>query len=386
MSDSIAIRNGRVVTPTDVLESGEVGVRDGRIRRVGATPSDSRASSIVDARGLVVMPGLIDLHGDDIEHHLHPRANASVETRLAVGMADRCNVTSGVTTKFHALSFEEVPESNRTVAEATETARAIADADDLLIDNRVHARCELSDSSVEAVTRLLGSMPIDLVSIMHHTAGDGQLCDDDAFSELYVSEKGCSEEEATRLLEARRSTPAEALRRRAARIVDAATEGGAVVASHDDERREDVERMAELGVEIAEFPVSMEAAQRASELGLTTVMGAPNLVRGGSLWDNLSTERAIDAGALDVLSTDYHPASLLSAAFVETGESLPRRVRRVTKNPADAVGLTDRGRVREEARADLIVVDPEPVPTVECVLVEGRERFRTDAVGRDDRR
>jgi len=377
------IKNGRVVTPTDVLESGEIEIRGDRIHHVGATPSRSVSADVVDARGLVVMPGLIDLHGDDIEHHLHPRTNASVETRVAVGMADRSNAASGVTTKFHAISFEELPESNRTVAEATETARAIADADDLLVDNRVHARCELSDPSVEAVTDLLGSIPIDLVSIMHHTAGDGQLSDDDAFSELYVSEKGCNEAEATRLLDARRSTSTETLRRRAAEITDAALEAGAAVASHDDERAEDVERMADLGVEITEFPVSMEAAERAAELGLTTVMGAPNLVRGGSLWDNLSAERAIDVGVLDVLSSDYHPVSLLSAVFVETGESLPRRVRRVTKNPADAVGLTDRGRIREGARADLIVVDPEPTPTVELVLVGGCERFRTNAVGRE---
>jgi alpha-D-ribose 1-methylphosphonate 5-triphosphate diphosphatase len=101
------------------------------------------------------------------------------------------------------------------------------------------------------------------------------------------------------------------------------------------------------------------------------------MTRGRSLYGNLSAKRAARADVLDVLCADYHPPSLLSAAFVDTGESLSERVARVTRNPADAVGLTDRGRIEKGARADLLVVDPEPVPTVECVLLEGSKPFQT---------
>jgi len=108
------------------------------------------------------------------------------------------------------------------------------------------------------------------------------------------------------------------------------------------------------------------------------VMGAPNLVRGGSLWDNLSARDAIEAGVLDALCSDYHPASLLAAPFVDTGESLSTRVNRVTRNPADIAGLHDRGRIEIGARADLVVVDPTPTPTVERAFVAGSEVIRTD--------
>jgi alpha-D-ribose 1-methylphosphonate 5-triphosphate diphosphatase len=107
-------------------------------------------------------------------------------------------------------------------------------------------------------------------------------------------------------------------------------------------------------------------------------MGAPNLVRGESQWGNLSTADAIDAGVVDVLVADYHPPSLLAAAFVDTGEPLPHRLRRVTTNPADAVGFDDRGRIEVGARADLLVVDPDPTPTVARALVAGRPVYRAD--------
>lgn len=385
MTRSTEVRHGRVVTPTGVIEDGCVLVRDGRIVRVGSAPTRRRSSGrLIDATDRVVMPGLIDLHGDDIEHQLHPRANASVDPRIALAMADRTNLASGVTTKFHAISFEETPAKNRTVDAAVELAETIAAADDLLVDNRIHARCELSPESVSAVPDLLGSVPIDLVSVMHHTSGDGQLADGEAFTDLYVSEKGCTVDEAERLRDERESMSTETVRTWTRQLVGRLTNAGVVTAFHDVASPDSVEWMADLGIGVAEYPVTMAAIRRAAELGMTTAMGAPNLVRGGSLWDNLSAERAVRAGMLDVLCSDYHPPSLLTAVFVETGESLSDRVARVTRNPADAVGLSDRGRVETGARADLIVVDPDPVPTVDTVLVDGAEQFGTDAAARPD--
>jgi alpha-D-ribose 1-methylphosphonate 5-triphosphate diphosphatase len=373
------IANGQIVTPTGVLEGGSLTIRDGRIARVQSTTQRPHsAPRVIDAGDRVVMPGLIDLHGDDIERHLYPRDNASVDTRLALVMADRTNLAAGITTKFHAIAFEETPEENRSIDAATETAATIDETEDLLIDNRVHARCELSAESVSAVADLLETLAVDLVSIMHHAPETGQFGNDEAFTDLYVSERGCSRTEAEQLLEERTNVPPDVLRSRARRIVDRAIETGAVVASHDDDSPESIEWMRNAGVSIAEYPVTIEAAVRAVELGMTTAMGAPNLVRGGSLWDNLSAERAVEANVLDVLCSDYHPPSLLSAVFVDTDTPLVERVARVTKNPANAVGLTDRGRIEEGARADLIVVDPDPVPTVECVLVGGIERFNTE--------
>jgi alpha-D-ribose 1-methylphosphonate 5-triphosphate diphosphatase len=121
----------------------------------------------------------------------------------------------------------------------------------------------------------------------------------------------------------------------------------------------------------------MAAAEAAREAGLTTAMGAPNLVRGGSQRGNLATADAIDAGLVDALLVDYHPPSLLAALFVDTGEPLPDRVARASAAPAAAVGLDDRGRIEPGARADLILVDESPVPTVERAVVGGRDVYRT---------
>jgi len=139
--------------------------------------------------------------------------------------------------------------------------------------------------------------------------------------------------------------------------------------------------MDALGATISEYPLTLDTIQRATERGLTTVMGAPNLQQGGSLSGNLDTDVAIDADCVDVLCADYHPPSLLAAPFVDTGEPLPTRVNRVTRNPADAVGLTDRGRIEIGARADLILVDPEPTPSVERVFVGGRSVAAVGSTG-----
>ncbi|MWV65493.1 alpha-D-ribose 1-methylphosphonate 5-triphosphate diphosphatase [Halorubrum sp. JWXQ-INN 858] len=378
MTGIVEIRNGRVVTPDGVIEDGRVVITGERIAEIGRTPDRTLSrSATVDADGRVVMPGLIDLHGDDIERHRYPRSGARVDADLAVTTADRVNAFNGVTTKFHAVAFEETPAENRTLSEAIELSRAIERAESTLIDNRLHARCELSPESVDAVEAIDAELSIDLLSMMHHQPGDGQF-DDESFRDHYMGERDLSREDVDELANDRCDTAGETLDTTAERVARLVSASGIPLASHDDEDPRTVDRMAELGTTISEFPLSLAAAERATERGLTTVMGAPNLVRGGSLWDNLSAREAIDAEVVGVLSADYHPPSLLAAPFVNTGEPLADRVARVTANPAAAVNLPDRGRLERGARADVLVVDPDPVPTVDRVYVGGREVVRTD--------
>ena len=168
------------------------------------------------------------------------------------------------------------------------------------------------------------------------------------------------------------------IRDRIDQVVDRAHEADVVTASHDDENAREIERLAESGVDITEYPITLKAARRASEIGMTTAMGAPNLVRGGSQWGNLATADGIDAGVVDALVADYHPPSLLAEVFVDTGEQLHERAKRVSATPADAVGFSDRGRIEAGKRADLIVVDPEPTPTVTEAVVAGTPVYRAD--------
>jgi len=381
MSSSIEIRHARVVTPDRVIDDGHVVISGERIARVGPTPNRAVSDGkTIDAEGRILMPGLVDLHGDDIEHHRSPRSGAQTDMRTAVTTADRTNVLAGVTTKYHAVAFEDAPDEGRTLDDAIAIAAELADESYTLGDNRLHARCELTSESVRAVEGIAGE--IDLLSMMHHAPDEGQY-DRGEFEQHYIEDRSWPDHAVDEIAAQRESLDAATRTERVARLCEIGRRAGVPLASHDDDSAAAVEEMAHCGVDISEYPVVLEAAVRATELGLTTVMGAPNLIRGGSLWDNLSARAAIDRGVVDVLCADYHPPSLLLAPFVDTGESLSTRVNRVTRNPADAVGLADRGRIAVDARADLIVVDQSPVPTVERVLVGGTDVMRSGE-SRDD--
>lgn len=372
----MVVENGRVVTPTAVVE-GAVRIEGDRI--VGVGDVDRRADDVIDARGRLVMPGLVDLHGDDIESQLHPRSGARMDTHMALAAADRANVAAGITTKFHAISFEIDPDENRSPELGAEITAAVDDADDLLADHRIHARCEVTQEvCVDAVEELLAAGDATLVSVMSHVPGKGQFGDEEAFLDYYRRSQNHSLDEAREMIAERGSLELETIRDRVTRVVEAATDRGVPTASHDDDDVTEVERLHDLGVDVSEYPITLDTAERAHELGMTVTMGAPNLVRGESQWGNLRTADAVDAGVVDALVADYHPPSLLAATFVDTGEPLPTRVARVTANPADAVGLDDRGRVEPGARADLVVVDPDPTPTVARALVGGEPVYRAD--------
>lgn len=383
VTENLSLVNARVVTPDSVIEDGRVSIEDGRITEIdSANPRGPRPR--IDVEGRLVVPGFIDLHGDDLERHLHPRDGTRVETRMALASCDRANVAAGITTKYHAVAFEEAPGENRSIELASHLAETIPATDGLLADTRVHARCELGDDGCsETVASLVGEGGVDMVSLMHHAPGHGQFADFEQFSRKYATGTDSRSPEtggqsAVRQVGThRREQSHHELVSRLTDVVEAANRSTIPVAAHDLEDEETVASLVEQGVQICEFPTTLEAARRAKSLGVTTTMGAPNLVRGGSLWGNLDVSRAIETGVLDALCTDYHPQSLLQSLFVETGNALPEKVARVTSAPADAVGLTDRGRIQEGARADLLVIDPDPVPTVKRVFKRGAEVFRT---------
>lgn len=364
-SRRVTVTNGRVVAPDRVVDGGTVVVEGDRIVEVGRESDALDESATVDARGGLVLPGFVDVHGDELERHLVPRPGARVPPATALVASDRANVATGITTKFHAVAFEEAPDEGRTV----ELAREVVDATEahggtLLADTRIHARCELGeDRSVGAVREAVDRDVVGLVSLMNHVPGRGQFDDAEQFDRRYT-DGGQS------VLE-RETVPTDRVGTSARAILRSARDAGVPAAVHDVDHVDQVGAYASAGVSICEYPVSLEAARAAARHGLVTAMGAPNLVRGGSLWDNLCAREAARAGVVDVLCTDYHPPSLLSAVLTDTGEPLPRRVARVTAAPADAVGLHDRGRLESGARADLLVVDPADPPTVRCAMVGG---------------
>jgi alpha-D-ribose 1-methylphosphonate 5-triphosphate diphosphatase len=330
----------------------------------------------IDVSGMYVLPGLVDIHGDDIERYLSPRPEEQIPVETALQQSERAGLAVGVTTKFHAVAFEDTPDKSRNI----DVAKQIADTiqrDESCIDSRVHARCEVADdAAVEAVTDTISTGTAGLVSVMNHAPGEGQYESAAGLSNRYDTHEADGEETLHTAVQSRSGVPTTTLSGRRDAISTMADNAGVPVASHDTADAAAVDRAADNGFDICEFPLSMAAARRATEREMTVTMGAPNLVRGGSLWDNLDAREAIDAGLVDVLCSDFRPQTLLEAAFVDTGEPLHTRVNRVTKGPADAVGLHDRGRLEPGERADIVVVDPDPNPTVSRVFVAGEEVYQ----------
>lgn len=377
-----AVAGGTVVTPDRAIEEGVLAFEGDRIADVWTAPGAESPADAVDAGGRVVLPGLVDLHGDDLEGHLFPRTDDRIPAERALHRAERSALSAGITTKFHAVAFEDAPDERRTVDLAADLVDAVRahDRERGALDHRVHARCEVSNAdAVAAVRDLLGSDAPDLVSLMHHVPGDGQFEDIEQFRERYDGGRADRHPRTPtgrhlQVVDRRATTGAVA---EVEDLLAAARSADVPVATHDDAAPADVDRHD--GVAISEFPLALPAARRAAERGRAVVVGAPNLVRGASLWGNLDAREAVRAGVVDALASDFRPAALLESVFTPTGDSLVERTRRVTSAPAAAVGLTDRGRLEAGARADAVVVDPDPLPRVTNVVVGGREVYRAAA-------
>ncbi|HEY0504877.1 MAG TPA: alpha-D-ribose 1-methylphosphonate 5-triphosphate diphosphatase [Lysobacter sp.] len=374
----IVFSNVRLVLPDDVVD-GHLVVRDGRIHAFDRGPS--RAASALDCDGDYLLPGLVELHTDNLEKHLLPRPGAPWPAAAAVIAHDAQLLAAGITTALDALSAgedeEESPLDPATVAHALLAAH---DAGRLRVDHHLHLRCELPCPELPALLDPLLALPrLRLLSVMDHTPGQRQFRDLERYR-AYSSRHGIAWDEAgfaARVARLQAQQHRYASTHRAHVLAQAHTRGLAL-ASHDDADAGHVADAVAMRAAIAEFPVTLAAAQAARDAGLRVLAGAPNLVRGGSHSGNVAVAQLAAAGALDLLSSDYVPASLLHAVFLlaDRGWSLPAAVATATLTPAIAVGFDDRGALRIGARADLLRVRVrDGLPQVEAVWIAGRRRF-----------
>jgi alpha-D-ribose 1-methylphosphonate 5-triphosphate diphosphatase len=363
-----AINNATVVTPEAVLEGASVVLEEGRI--AGVLRRAERSGETLDAGGHHVVPALVDLHSDAIEAQLSPRPGVDFPPELALVEMDRYFASAGIGTGFHAIAFVEG--GGRTVARAREHYALIAQhRHEVSVRHELHLRCEVAQqSALEAVEALLPEHVAKIASLMDHTLGQGQLG-----NLAWYEENGRTEDlrTVTRMGDKVEGDPWALGRLQ--RVAHAAKDGGAVLASHDDDVPERVALLARRGVRISEFPVNVDAARKARELGLTVCMGAPNVVRDRSSGGNLLAREAVARGLVDVLVSDYHPPSMLQAAFGLARRGtlpLPHAVALVSAAPARAVGLAERGEIREGALADLAVVGKRlEMPVVTHTIVGG---------------
>jgi alpha-D-ribose 1-methylphosphonate 5-triphosphate diphosphatase len=356
------LMNARLVLADRIVEDGWLAVSGGTIVEIGQGRAPERGE---DLDGDLLMPGLVELHTDHLETHYAPRPNVHWHPVAAVLSFDGQLATSGITTVLDSLRVWSEDGAEEVDGEARVLAQAIAQAREtgmLRASHFLHLRCEVPMPNVVAeAAELVGRSDVRLLSLMDHTPGQRQFRDERKLRDYYRGKKAnLSDTELDVLFQRRLEYQAAYAAENYRGLVDLARAHDVPLASHDDTTIEHVGQAVRDRVAIAEFPTTVEAAQALHGYGIRVLMGAPNLVRGGSHAGNVATAELAQLGALDVLSSDYMPASLLLAALqlhaIVPGAGLAAAIRTVTKTPAEAVGLHDRGEIATGMRADLIRV------------------------------
>ncbi|MDA7948964.1 MAG: alpha-D-ribose 1-methylphosphonate 5-triphosphate diphosphatase [Hyphomicrobiaceae bacterium] len=378
MSGELVLTNARIVLADEIVQ-GTVSVRSGRIDAVDA--SRTAIPSAVDLEGGTLIPGLIELHTDNIERHLMPRPKADWPSEAAVMSHDREVVASGITTVCNALAVGAVNTHAIRETMLLEICRTVDGLDDsgaLKADHFLHLRCEVSYPSLPGLIEPVIDHPaIRIISVMDHTPGQRQFADIGEYASFYKGRFGLNDAELERFMKERQADQIRYSATNRSKVVELGSARGISLASHDDATEDHVDEAISDGIVIAEFPTTKAAAKKSHENGLAVLMGGPNMVRGRSHNGNISARDLAEAGTLDILSSDYIPASLLYAALVMERSvddiALPQAIATVTRNPARQISLDDRGEIAVGKRADLVHFrETGGVPVIQNVWREGR--------------
>ncbi|MGK7956817.1 MAG: alpha-D-ribose 1-methylphosphonate 5-triphosphate diphosphatase [Crocosphaera sp.] len=350
--------NAQIILKDQVLDSASLLVEHGVI--IAVNPDTPTNVKEINLQGQYLMPGMIDAHCDAIEKEIEPRANTFFPMDFAIAQIDRKNAIAGITTPFHSISFAHEELGVRNNEMAAEIVRKIHQYQPFaLVDNRVHCRYEITDpTSLPILLDLLGEDSVHLFSLMDHTPGQGQFKDLQAYRD-YLRNTYKKSEAETDVMVAKKLDNAQGAEERIKTLVTKAHLHNVAIASHDDDTQKRIETMANLGITISEFPINLVTAQKAIEIGLNTIFGAPNILRGKSQSGSMKAISAITHNVVSCLCSDYSPATLLTAAFrlpTLAHLTLPEAITLVTTNPAQALLLWDRGDIAVGKRADLIVV------------------------------
>ena len=356
MTQNFALANATLVL-ADRTMTGRVEIENEII--VDVAEGDTVPAGSIDCAGDYVAPGLVELHTDNLERHIQPRPKVDWPHNAAILAHDAELASVGITTVFDAMRVGSIP-TGRYIRYARGLSRELLDlrqADALKISHFLHLRAEVcSETLAEEMAEFDAADRVGIVSLMDHTPGQRQFRDISKLEDYYKGKYGMSDAGFTAHVAHLQKLSEENGARHEALAVEEARRYGAVLASHDDTTSEQVESSAGHGVAMAEFPTTREAAEASHARGISVIMGAPNLIRGGSHSGNVAAADLAETGVLDILSSDYVPSSLMLAA-VKLGQDwgdMAAGIATVTRNPARAVGLTDRGEIAVGKRADLV--------------------------------
>ena len=375
-AEPIRLANAQLVLPDRVV-TGEIVMEAGRIAEI--TERADLAHGAIDCEGDLILPGLVELHTDNLERHLEPRPGVMFPPVSALLAHDAELASTGITTVFDAMRVGSTRSGATTYARyardlATELIRLRAQGV-LKISHLLHLRAEIcSETLLEELAEFGPEDRVGILSLMDHTPGQRQFRDM-AKLRTYLSGKGGMSDAAFDAhvahltgLQARHGAAHQA------GAVAEARRLGAVLASHDDTTPQQVRVSRDNGTGFAEFPTTIEAALACRDHGLAILMGAPNILRGESHSGNVSALELARRDLLDMVSSDYVPSALLLSAFrlAAIWSDLPRAIRTVTDSPARAAGLRDRGRLEVGQRADILRVRRlERTPVIRSVWTQG---------------
>ncbi|MBN1696976.1 MAG: alpha-D-ribose 1-methylphosphonate 5-triphosphate diphosphatase [Spirochaetales bacterium] len=360
--------NAKLVLPEECVK-GTLVIEGGKIKSVADEKTACRSG--IDCKGDYLLPGLIEIHTDNLEKHAVPRPGIFWPSLTASIIAhDNQILGSGITTVLDAIAIGFDDSSEYRFRILDKSIQGISHAGKygiLRADHFLHLRCELPSSTVaDLFDRYVNDPLVALVSVMDHTPGQRQWRDLLKWR-IFNRDKNWSDADARAVIEQRRSLQKRYADKNRRRILAGALERNLPVASHDDTTKRDCVEACKSGVGISEFPTTYEAALKAKELGMRVVMGAPNMVRGESHSGNISAQLLAERGLLDGFSSDYMPVSLLHAAFElykRLHVPLYRAVSTVTSTIASMVKLDDRGVLEPGKKADIIrvrVIDCLPI-------------------------
>ena len=376
MTAETILTNALLVLPGEVLP-GTVLIRGERLAEV--QPGRSHLSAAQDLDGDHLIPGIVDVHTDNLERQVQPRATARWPSRSAMLAHDSQTAAAGVTTVLDALCLGDLgfdAGRTQTFREGVADLDALAHTGLLRSDHFLHLRCELPAGDMRDLVDPVADHPlVRMVSLMDHSPGVGQYRDIERYRVMRIRQMQVTADKVdARIAELveQRARLREPNRRW---LIDRVRHRDLPLASHDDDTPAEIARNAADGIRISEFPVTMEAAQAAHGLGVQVIAGAPNIVRGGSHSGNVAAADLMRAGAVDVLASDYVPPAMVEAAWLSAGHgdtSLPAAIRMITDTAARMAGFADRGRIEAGLRADLVRVRPhEGHAVVRCVWRAG---------------
>ncbi len=334
-----------------------------------------------NGNGDYLLPGLIELHTDNLERCMSPRPKVNWPLDVAAVNHDRDLAGAGITTVCDAISIGDITPGSLRMTQFGPMIDTIYNGQNqgrFAVDHRLHLRCELGYNQVYDLVETYADHPLlSLMSLMDHTPGQRQFVKIDKYKEYYQGKHGVSAEEMEGFIRDRiEAQQLHAVDNRR-RLVELAQQRDICLASHDDATPEHVQEAVADGAAIAEFPTTLDAAKEAHSHGLQVLMGAPNLILGGSHSGNVSAMDLVERELADIISSDYVPQSLVQAIFLIAEQvqlPLHKAMRLFTLNPAKAIGLDcDRGSLEVGKRADMITLHHDGVvPRLTSVVSQGK--------------